>query len=107
MYKMSLLLTNPVINGSRAPTAKPAVRVATVAAGTLATSFVVGAIVDGVTLIVEDRILVKNQAAAVDNGIYSVQSSGAPLRVDDMPIGDNVTGTNVFVQAGTTNIGTG
>lgn len=101
-----MLLTNPVINGSRAPSARPAVRVATTAAATLATGFVVGAIVDGVTLAIEDRVLIKNQVDATTNGIYSVQSSGAPLRTDDMPEGDSVTGTNVFVQSGTANANT-
>lgn len=101
-----MLLTNPVINGSRAPTAKPAVRVATVAAATLATGFVVGAIIDGETLVIEDRVLIKNQAAPIENGIYSVQSSGVPLRVDDLPAGDAASGTNVFVQSGTINANT-
>src|SRR4051812_25049922 len=43
---------------------KPSVRVATTAAGTLASSFAHGSTVDGVTLATGDRILIKNQTTA-------------------------------------------
>jgi hypothetical protein len=87
---------------------KTAVRVATAAAGTLATSFENGDTVDDVVLATGDRILIKNQAAAEDNGIYVVNASGAPTRATDFdslsPI-DEINGAMVAVQEGTANAG--
>lgn len=83
---------------------KKAVKVATLVAGTLASSFEDGDTVDGVTLVTGDRILIKNQAAAEDNGIYVVQATGAPVRATDFdslsPI-DEINGAWVPVQLGT------
>ncbi len=82
---------------------KAAVRVATIAAGTLATSFAAGQVVDGVTLVAGDRILIKDQALASENGIYVVQASGAPVRATDFdslsPL-DEVNGAYTAVQEG-------
>jgi hypothetical protein len=87
---------------------KQAVRAATSAAGTLASSFEAGDIIDGVTLATNDRILIKDQASASQNGIYVVQASGAPVRATDFdslsPI-DEVNGAMVAVQEGTLNAG--
>ena len=47
---------------------KAAVRAATLVAGTLASSFENGDIIDGVTLATDDRILIKNQASAIEIG---------------------------------------
>lgn len=85
---------------------KEPVRVATTVAGTLASSFANGQSVDGVTLATGDRILVKNQAAGAENGIYTVNASGAPTRAYDMDVATEVLGTFVFVVAGTANAGT-
>lgn len=79
------------------------VRVATTAAGTLISSFENGDSVDGVTLATGDRILIKDQAAGADNGIYVVQASGAPLRAYDMDASDEVRGRLAWVLQGTTN----
>lgn len=79
------------------------VRVATTAAGTLATSFENGDSVDGVTLATGDRILLKNQAAGAENGIYKVAASGAPTRATDFDTGAEALGAAVFVSEGTTN----
>jgi hypothetical protein len=88
--------------------AKEAVRAATTVAGTLATSFEDADVIDGVTLATGDRILIKNQVAAEDNGIYIVQASGAPVRSADFdsisPI-DEVNKAFVAVQEGTSNAG--
>ena len=62
---------------------KAAVRVATLVAGTLATSFEDGDTIDGVLLATGDRILIKDQAAPAENGIYVVQATGAPVRASD------------------------
>ena len=81
---------------------KASVRVATVAAGTLATSFANGQSVDGVTLVTGDRILIKNQAAPAENGIYTVNASGAPTRAVDMDAWTEVPGGFTFIEVGTT-----
>ncbi|OGG44122.1 MAG: hypothetical protein A3F84_27820 [Candidatus Handelsmanbacteria bacterium RIFCSPLOWO2_12_FULL_64_10] len=60
------------------------VRVASTAAGTLATDFENGDTVDGVTLATGDRILLKNQADSKENGVYTVNASGAPTRAIDL-----------------------
>ncbi len=82
---------------------KEPVAVATTAAGTLATDFENGDTIDGVVLVTGDRILIKDQASGVENGIYTVNASGAPSRADDMPIGSDAASDAVFVQEGTAN----
>lgn len=83
---------------------KAPVRAATTANGTLATAFANGQSVDGVTLATNDRILLKNQSAGAENGIYTVNSSGAPTRaVDADTTGDLAPGTAVSVIEGTAN----
>ena len=87
---------------------KASVRVATTAAGTLASSFANGQTVDGVTLATGDRILIKNQAAGSENGIYVVAASGAPTRAADADSNAEVSGgMAVFVEEGTTNADSG
>ena len=87
---------------------KDSVRVATTAAGTLATSFANGSTVDGVTLATGDRILLKNQATASANGIYTVAASGAPTRATDYDADAEVSGGSFcFVEEGTTNADSG
>lgn len=87
---------------------KPSVRVATTGAGTLASSFENGDTVDGVVLATGDRILIKDQSAGAENGIYVVAASGAPTRATDADTSAEVTaGMAVFVAAGTTNADTG
>jgi hypothetical protein len=81
-----------------------AVRVATTAAGTLASSFANGQVVDGVTLATSDRILIKNQAAPAENGVYVV-GAGAPTRATDANSWVLLTGANVPVTSGTVNAG--
>ncbi len=89
---------------------KPSVRVATTVAGTLATDFENGDTIDGIVLATNDRILIKNQAAATENGIYVVQAAGAPVRsgdADNTPAGEVTSGMFTFVEQGTVNAGTG
>lgn len=83
------------------------VRVATTAAGTLASDFENGDSVDGVTLATNDLILIKDQASGTENGIYTVQASGAPVRVTGMATSDSAAGAYTFVLEGTTNINKG
>lgn len=82
---------------------KDSVRVATTAAGTLASSFENGDTVDGVALVTGNRILIKNQAAPEENGIYVVQASGSPLRATDADTASELLQSAVFVEEGTVN----
>lgn len=82
---------------------KASVRVATVTAGTYATSFANGQVVDTVTLVTGDRILIKNQATASQNGIHIVQASGAPVRATDSdgsPTNEVTLGNYTFIEEG-------
>lgn len=87
---------------------KASVRAATTAAGTLATSFANGQVIDGVTLATGNRILIKNQATGSENGIYTVNATGAPTRATDADTSAEVNaGMFVFVEEGTVNADTG
>ncbi len=82
---------------------KASVRVATTAAGTLASSFANGQSVDGITLATGDRILIKNQASASENGIYVVAASGSPTRATDFDAWTEIPGALVAAEVGSTN----
>lgn len=83
---------------------KPSVRAATTANGTLATAFENGDVIDGVTLATGDRVLLKNQSTGAENGIYTVNASGAPTRAVDADADSEVTsGLAVSVTEGTVN----
>ena len=86
---------------------KDSVRIATTAAGTLASSFENGDTVDGVALATGNRILIKDQADAKENGIYVVNASGAPTRAADAAQGELTGGLFVFVEEGTVNADAG
>tara|TARA_A100001015_G_C15016656_1_gene725860 strand:- start:200 stop:1885 length:1686 start_codon:yes stop_codon:yes gene_type:complete len=81
---------------------KDSVRVATTAAITISSALNNGDTLDGVTLADGDRVLVKDQADASENGIYVVASS--PARSTDANSSAKVTaGLFTFVEEGTTN----
>ena len=84
------------------------VRVATTANGTLATAFENGDTIDGVVLATGDRILLKNQTTQTENGVYTVNASGAPTRATDFTTAANTLkgGVLVPVTAGTLNAST-
>jgi len=74
----------------------------------IATELEPGDLVDGVTLAEGDRVLVKSQTNAAQNGIYVVQASGAALRAADFNEPQEVDGGDfVFVTGGTTHDNTG
>lgn len=82
---------------------KQSVRAASTTAGTLASSFANGSVVDGVTLATGDRILIKDQSTGSENGIYTVNATGAPTRATDADASADVTaGLTVFISEGTT-----
>lgn len=85
---------------------KQAVRVATTTNGTLSTAYANGQTVDGVVLATGDRILLKNQSTATQNGIYVVNASGAPTRSTDMNQGSEFPSATTSVSEGTTNADT-
>ena len=87
---------------------KPSVRLATTAAITLATGLENGDTLDGVVLVTGDRVLVKNQTDATENGIYVVAASGAPARSSDADTAAEITASfAVFVEEGTVNTDSG
>ena len=79
---------------------KNSTAVATTANGTLATAFAAGQVVDGYTLVLGDRILIKNQTTGTENGIYVV-TAGAPTRATDADTGAELNHATVFVEHGT------
>lgn len=79
---------------------KGSVRVATTANGTLATAFANGQVVDTVTLVTGDLILLKNQTAQAENGVYTVNASGAPTRATWMDSAAEIDGVYVAVEDG-------
>lgn len=82
---------------------KQPVRVATTANGTLATAYANGQSMDGVTLTTGMRILLKDQSTGADNGIYTVNASGAPTRTNDADSSAELQNATVYVVAGTVN----
>ena len=79
---------------------KDSVRVATTANITIASDLNVGDTIDGVTLADGDRVLVKDQSTASENGIYVAGSS--PVRSADANTSSEVTsGMFCFVEEGT------
>jgi hypothetical protein len=64
-----------------------------------------GDTLDGVTLSTNDRVLVKDQSSASENGIYIVGSS--PARADDLAAGADAAGMFTFVEKGTVNADNG
>ena len=79
------------------------VRAATTANVNLSNALENGDTLDGVTLATGNKILVKNQTTATENGIYVVPSSGAASRDSDFNTVDELAGQLVIVQEGTTN----
>jgi len=81
---------------------KQSVRVSTTANIDLSTALEASDVIDGVTLVAGNRVLVKHQTSGADNGLYVVQSSGAAVRADDANVSSEVTaGFFTFVEEGT------
>jgi hypothetical protein len=85
------------------------VRLATTANVVLATNLTIGVSkIDNVIVATNDRILVKAQSNAVENGIYTLNSSGVWARASDWAATSIQTAsTAVFVQEGNTFADTG
>lgn len=65
-----------------------------------------GQVIDGVTVVAGNRVLVKNQTVASQNGIYVVQTT-AWTRATDMDVWTEVPSAFTFVQTGSTQADTG
>jgi hypothetical protein len=83
-------------------------------AGTLTASANGALVIDGVTVSVADRVLIKNQASAVQNGIYTVTTTGSAgaafvlTRGPDADTAGELTGgAFFFVEEGTDNADNG
>ena len=72
--------------------------VATTANITIATALNSGDSIDGVTLANGDRVLVKDQSTATQNGIYVVGDT--PVRADDLATGADAAGAFSFIEQG-------
>ena len=72
---------------------------------TISTALNNGDTLDGVTLSTNDRVLVKDQSTASQNGIYIVGSS--PSRASDLAAGSDAAGMFTFVEQGTVNADNG
>lgn len=80
---------------------KPEVMAASTANVTIATP---GTSLDGYTLVANDRVLLKDQTAPADNGIYVWTASGAALtRALDADSAAELSGSTTTVQRGTIN----
>jgi len=78
-------------------------RVATTANINLSNALENGDTLDGISLATGNKVLVKNQTDATENGIYLVAASGAASRDPDFNTVDELAGQLVIIQEGTTN----
>ena len=86
---------------------KTPVRVASTANVAVANGLENGDTVDGVTIATGDRVLLKNQSTATENGVYVAVSSGAASRATDMDASSEaIGGAFVWVNEGTVNADT-
>ena len=81
---------------------KGSVVAATTEDGDLGTAFAAGQEIDGVTLSLNDRILIKDQENAAQNGIYVV-TSATPTRATDFDATAEIDGAFMFIESGTVN----
>lgn len=82
---------------------KQPVVAATTTNGTLASAYANGSTVDGISLVTGNRLLIKDQTAPAENGIYTVNASGAPTRATDADSTAELDAATVFVLGGTVN----
>ena len=77
---------------------KDSVKVATTANITLSGTQTI----DGVSLSADERVLVKDQSTATQNGIYLVKSGASWVRTDDMAASSDASGAFTFIEQGST-----
>jgi len=105
---MALVLGDVILgNSSGAGVAfKKPVRVVSTINGSINIDFRNGSTVDTVVLTTGDRILIKSQIDAKENGVYLVNSVGSPTRADDFATDINVNGFMVYAEQGSEYIDT-
>lgn len=82
-------------------TVKEPVKVATTGPLNLWSDLVSGGTVDGILLVATDRVLVKYQTDATENGIYTISEAGTPpTRSLDLNSGSSAGGMFVFINNG-------
>lgn len=86
-------------------TVNATVRVASTANVSKATAVDNGKTLDSITLATGDRILLKNQTTASENGVWVVAASGAPARATDFDTFNEHVGSIINVTAGTVGAG--
>jgi len=86
---------------------KDSVKVGTTEPLNLSNGFVAGLVIDSYTLVVGDRILIKDQSNPVENGIYIIKSSGAPTRAIDFAVDEHASGSFMFIENGSNNANSG
>jgi hypothetical protein len=77
-------------------------RVASTANVTIASALENGDTLDGVTLVTGDRVLLKDQSTASQNGLYTVVASGAASRDTEFDTISELAGQLILVSEGTT-----
>lgn len=85
---------------------KQAVRVASTANITIASALTNASTIDGITVATGDRVLLKDQSTASQNGIYTVVASGAASRTADADTSAEIDSMTVYVEQGTANADT-
>jgi hypothetical protein len=78
-------------------------RAASTANVVIASALENGDTLDGVTLATGNRVLLKDQTSALENGIYTVVASGAASRDTEFDIISELAGQMVIIQEGTSN----
>lgn len=85
---------------------KDSVDVASTIQLSISTGFIAGEVIDSYTLVLGDRILIKDQTSQSENGIYNV-TNGIPTRTLDLQSGYEAAGIFTFVKNGVVNISLG
>jgi len=81
---------------------KDSVNVATITSGNLDIDFSAGNSIDNYILVLNNRILIKDQSNAIENGIYKI-TNDRPVRTDDLISGTGASGIFVFIKSGSIN----
>ena len=63
--------------------------------------------IDGVAVSADERVLVKNQSTATENGIYLCKSGASWTRTTDFASGEDAAGAFTFIEQGSVNADTG
>lgn len=100
-------IQSPFSNGN-ALDVKGSVRVASTVNISITSALINGSVIDGVTVVTGDRVLLKNQTIGSENGIYDVVVTGIALRSIDANTNVKVTsGMYTFVSEGMSNASNG